>query len=46
MVITNEGPSMDKRDEHGSRIKHGDEGGREGNQNIISSANFSALKPP
>jgi hypothetical protein len=46
VLITNEGPSMDKRDEHWSRIKHGDEGVREGIQNGASSAYLSILKPP
>jgi hypothetical protein len=46
VLITNEGPSMDKSDEHWSRIMHGDEGVREGNQNVVSSAYFSTLKPP
>ena len=46
VLITNEGPSMDKRDENWSMIKHGDEGTREGNQNAVYSAYFSTLKPP
>ena len=46
VLITNEGPNMDKRDEHWSRSKHGDEGAREGNQNGVSSADFSTLRPP
>ena len=46
VLITNEGPSMDKRDKHWSRIKHGDEGAREGIQNGVSSAYLSTLKPP
>jgi hypothetical protein len=46
VLITNEGPSMDKRDEHWSRIKHEDEGVREGIQNGVSSAYLSTLKPP
>ena len=46
VLITNEGPSMDERDEHWSRNTHGDEGMRKGNQNYISSADFSTLKPP
>lgn len=29
VLLTNEGPSMDKRDEHWSGIKHGEEGARE-----------------
>jgi hypothetical protein len=46
VLLTNEGPGMDKRNEHGSIIKHGDEGAREGNQNGVSSGVFSTLKPP
>ena len=46
VLITNEGPSMDKRDEHWSRTKHGDEGARERIQNGVSSAYLSTLKPP
>ena len=46
VLITNEGTSMEKRDEHWSRIKHGDEGAREGNQNGVSDGVFSTLKPP
>ena len=45
VLITNEGPSMDKSDEYWSRIKHGDEGTREGIQNGVSSAYLSTLKP-
>ena len=46
VLITNEGPSTDKRDEHWSRIKHGDEGARKANQNGVSDGVFSTLKPP
>ena len=46
VLITNEGPSMDKRDEHWSRIKHGDEGAHDGIQNGVSSAYLSTSKPP
>ena len=46
ILLTNEGPGMDKRDEHWSNTKHGDEGARKGNQNGVSSADFSTLKPP
>ena len=30
VLLTNEGPSLDKRDEHWSKIKHGDDGMRKG----------------
>ena len=46
VLITNEGPSMDKRGEHRRRIKHEDEGARERNQNNVSNGVFSTLKPP
>ena len=46
VLINNEGPSMDKRDEHWSRKKYGDEGAREGNQNAVYIMDFSTLKPP
>jgi hypothetical protein len=46
VLITNEGPSIDKRDEHWSRIKHGDKGAREMIQDGVSSAYLSTLKPP
>ena len=46
VLLTNEGPSMDKKDEHWSMIKHGDDGTREGDKNGISSEDFRTLKPP
>ena len=30
VLLTNEGPSLDQKDEHGSKIKHGDDGMRKG----------------
>ena len=30
VLLTNEGPGMDKRDEHWSKTKHGDDGMRKG----------------
>jgi hypothetical protein len=41
-----EGPVMDKRDEHWSKTKHGDDGMREGNKNGVTSDDFRTLKPP
>ena len=46
VLLTDEGPSMDKRGDHLSKIKHGDEGMHEGNKNGVSSGNFRTLKPP
>ncbi|XBI70467.1 hypothetical protein VPH35_064944 [Triticum aestivum] len=46
VLFTNEGPSLDKKDEHWSKIKHGDNGMRKGNKNGVSSDDFRTLKPP
>ena len=46
VLVTNEGPSLDKRDEHWSKIKHGDEGACEKNNNGGSSGDLRTLKPP
>ena len=46
VVLTNEGPSLDKKDDHWSKIKHGDEGMRKGNKNRVSSGDFRTFKPP
>ena len=32
VLLTNEGPSLDKKDEHWSMIKHGDDGHAQGKQ--------------
>ncbi|EMS53617.1 NHP2-like protein 1 [Triticum urartu] len=46
VLLTNEEPSLDKKDEHWSKIKHGDNGMRKGNKNGVSSDDFRTLKPP
>ena len=46
MLLTIEGPSTDKKDEHWSMIKHGDEGACEENKNGAVSGDFWTLKPP
>jgi hypothetical protein len=46
VLLTNEGPSMDKKDEHWSMIMHGDDGTRKGNKNRVSGGVFSTLEPP
>ena len=46
VLLTNEGPSMDKKDEHRGMIKRGDEGMREGNNNKVTSGDFNSLKQP
>ena len=46
VFLTNEGPGMDKRDEHWSKTKHGDDGTRKGNKNRVTSDDFRTLKPP
>ena len=45
-MLTNEGPGMDKRDEHWSKTKHGYDGMRKGNENGVTSDDFRTLKPP
>ena len=40
VLLTNEGPSIDKRDEHWSKTKHGDDGMRKGNKNGVTSDDF------
>ena len=45
VLIINEGPSMDKRDEHWSKTKHGDDGMPKGNKNGVTSDDFRTLKP-
>ena len=46
VLLTNEGPSLDKKDDHWSKIKHGDDGMRKGNKNGVTSDDFRTLKPP
>jgi hypothetical protein len=46
VLLTNEGPSMDKRDGRWSGIKHGAEGVCTGDLNGVSSDDFRTLKPP
>ena len=46
VLLTNEGPSLDKRGDHLSKIKHGDDGMRKGNKNGVTSDDFRTLKPP
>ena len=46
VLLTNEGPGMDKRDEHRSKTKHRDDGMRKGNKNGVTSDDFRTLKPP
>ena len=46
VLLTNEGPSLDKKDEHWSKIKHGEDGMRKGNKNGVTSDDFRTLKPP
>ena len=46
VLPTNEGPSLDKKDEYWSKIKHGDDDMHKGNKNGFSSDDFRALKPP
>ena len=46
ILLTNEGPSLDKKDGHWSKIKHGDDGMRKGNKNGVTSDDSRTLKPP
>jgi len=46
VLLAVEGTSMDKKDEHWSMVKHGDEGACEENKNGGSSGDFWTLKPP
>ena len=46
VLLRNEGPGMDKRDEHWSKTKHGDDGMHKGNKNGVASDDFRTLKPP
>ena len=46
VLLINEGLGMDKRDEHLSKTKHGDDGMRKGIKNGVTSDDFVTLKPP
>ena len=46
VLLRNEVPSLDKKDEYWSKIGHGDDGMRKGNKNGVTSYNFRTLKPP
>ena len=46
VLLAIEGTSTDKKDEHWSMVKHGDEGACEENKNEGSSGDFRTLKPP
>ena len=46
VLLTNEGPSLDKKDELWSKFKHGDDGMRKGIKNGVTSDDFRTLKPP
>ena len=46
VLLMNEGPIMDKKDDHWSGIKHGGEGARAGKNIGASSDDFRTLKPP
>src|SRR3954463_4644000 len=45
-LLPNDGPVMDKRDEHWSKTKHGDDGMCEGNKNGVTSDDHRTLRPP
>src|SRR6266516_1283810 len=46
VLLRNEGPSMDKRDEQCSKTKHGDDSMRKRNKNRVTSDDFKTSKPP
>ena len=46
VLLTNEGPNLDKKDEPWSKFKHGDDGMRMGNKNGVTSDDSRTLKPP
>ena len=46
VLLTNEGPSLDKKAEPWSKFKHGDDGMRKGNRNGDTSDDSRTLKPP
>src|SRR5215216_4772861 len=46
VLLTNEGPSMDKRDEQWSKTKHGDDSICKRNKNGVTSDDFRTSKPP
>ena len=45
VLLTNEGPILEKKDEPWSKLKHRDDGMRKGNKNGVTSGDFRALKP-
>ena len=46
VLLTNEGPSLDKKDEPWSKFKHEDDAMHKGNKNRVSSDYFRTLKLP
>ena len=46
VLLTNEGPSLDKKDDQWNEIKDGDDGMSKGNKNGVTSDDFRTLKPP
>ena len=46
VLLTNEWPSLDNKDEPWSKLKHGDDGIHKGNKNGVTSDDFRTLKPP
>ena len=46
VLLTNEGPILDKKDEPSSKFKHGDDDVHKGNKNGVTSDDSRTLKPP
>jgi hypothetical protein len=46
VLLTNEGPNLDKKDEYWSMLKHGQDGMCKGNNNEVPGGVFITLEPP
>ena len=46
VLLTNEGPSLDKTNEPWRKVKHGNDGMRKGNKNRVTSDDSRTLKTP
>ena len=46
VLLTNEGPNLDTKDEPWSKFKHGDDGMRKGNKNRVTSDDSRTSNPP
>ena len=46
VLLTNEGPRLDNKDEPWSKFKHGDDGMCKGDKHEVTSDDLRTLKPP